>query len=73
VSRIVAITSGYDWNDASCEHVCIPDGMDLAKEDLAYNEWKKQRQVPEPYKTFIEWLQEFRGVIDADIEHYEEI
>ena len=32
MKKIWAICGGGDWNDASVEHVILPDGMDIAEE-----------------------------------------
>lgn len=54
--------SGGDWYDASCEHLAIPDGMDLENEHRKHAEWyaKYWRDLDNgkkpKYFTFIEWL-----------------
>ena len=60
--RYVAIMSGGDWYDASCEHLSIPKGMDLKKEHNEHNEWyrgyceKMEAGIKPKYYDFTEWL-----------------
>jgi len=62
MSKIWAICGGDDWCDASIDHVIIPDGMDLKREQeergRAVAEWYRtgrERGIEWP-GTFVEWL-----------------
>lgn len=39
----VAIYSGGDWADANCEHLMVPDHVDLDLEYENYQDWIKKR------------------------------
>lgn len=68
--RFVAILGGCDWNDASVDHLAIPDGMELEAMRSDYNDWyrteycpaindpNRDRRQPLPvrYMTFPEFL-----------------
>lgn len=62
MSRLVALTSGGDWTDASCSYLLVPEGIDLEKEKELYDEWysytylnRTSIYVP-AYKSFKDWL-----------------
>lgn len=73
--KITAIFGGGDWNDASVEHLILPEGMVVAEQYALYNEWVKTLP-PWPgrynlYKTFPEWLIS-KGAMQAPEEYIEE-
>lgn len=74
--RVVAIRSGGDWADASCEHLILPLHLDLADEYRNYSRWYEEEyrsSYPKKvaYMTFTEWLKK-RGATDAPIEEFGE-
>ena len=79
--RIVAIRSGGDWNDASCNHVVVPVHLDLDNEHARYRRWYKEEYCSElhlaggrvPYMTFVEWLKSRCGAEEALIEEFGDI
>ena len=58
--KITAIESGGDWNDASVDYLCLPNGMNIEDEHRYYKFWLTNvYQVMTPivkYQTFTEWL-----------------
>lgn len=80
LERIVAIRSGGDWNDASCDHVAVPAGLDLNAEHECYRRWYENEYCSQlhlaggrvPYMTFVEWLKTRCGAEDAKIEEFGE-
>ncbi len=62
MSRIVAIVGGDEY-DTSCDHVVVPDGMDLEAEKEAYARWLPGRPRGS-WKNFDAWLIE-RGAREA--------
>ena len=69
MAKIIAIISGGDWADASCEHLTIPDDYDLAEAKKQYRAWYNKTQA---YITFSEWLLS-HGAQSATEEEVEEI
>ena len=63
----VAIMSGGDWYDASCDHVSVPADLDLEAAEREYDEWIKTSQS---YITFIDWLEKFKGATESTVEEY---
>ena len=74
--RLVLFVSG-DYYDSASPVLEIPAEMDLAKERIAYRAWleTKKRKPPaqgyDGHKSFLEWLQEFQGACDANIEEFD--
>ena len=69
-----AIMSGGDWIDASCEHLLIPESIDVEKENLAHEEWYRNVYVPElradkkpEYLTFTDWLKNKGATTDEEV------
>lgn len=75
--RIVSVESGLDWTDAVYELLEVPSNLDLTEENVAYNQWYREKYLSVlfgnqkiKYKTFAEWLKE-RGAKDVDdIEYF---
>lgn len=74
MSRLVAIKRGEGWSDASVEFLTIPDGMDLAAENAAWEKWLRTVYIPRigtldraEYITFAQWLVE-KGATVAEVE-----
>ena len=72
---IIAIMSGCDWNDASVDHVVLPDGASIGEEKKAYDVWYKETYCPGlkdesrkvPFLSFPEWLIDRRGAVAGRI------
>ena len=74
--RRVAILTGGDWDGASCEHLIVPLGCDLAAAKTAWRTWYETEYLPAlrakvaceyyPFATFLRLR--FGGRIDTSIE-----
>ncbi len=71
--KIVAIYSGGDWADASCEIIELNQNIDLKSKRKEYEKWyeyvylPKYRNLEGPkYYNFVEWLKHFCGAKDAE-------
>jgi len=62
----VAILGGGDWDDASVEHLSVPDDLDLKTAKREHEEWKKANG----YTGFVDWLRKFKGAADSTIEEF---
>ena len=58
MTRLVALYSGGDWNDASVDHVVVKKGLNLTQEYEQYRTWLNRDYKPGsvPFVTFKEWL-----------------
>lgn len=76
--RIVAILDGGDWTDASCEHLVVPEGVDLVAAAAAWRCWYEETYlakngpatVPVPYMSFTDWLKTHHGATEAPVEEF---
>ena len=72
--RLVCITGGGDWYDASVDLLSVPASMDMEAESKAHSNWFRNRGDA-PYLSFSEWLKLQRGARDAtagEIEVFQE-
>jgi len=63
MNKVLAIFSGGDWYDASCDHLILLKDIDLTKEEENHTNWYKTEYLPRlkkglspVYYTFTEWL-----------------
>lgn len=76
MSRRIALSSGGDWSDATCNHICIPDDMDLIKEKKEYDIWYKKycedlrKDSKANFKTFTEFIKEKGAYDDLTIDEF---
>ena len=81
--RVICITSGGDWADASVDHVKVPADCNLNTAYDGYRKWLEDVYWPQchdrPRKikslTFPEWLMQERGatgITSADMEYFHE-
>lgn len=71
--------SGGDWNDASVDHLAVPDDMDLAGMKALYDVWYRDEFAPAQkagtpidFVTFPQYLQQqgARPTTDTEIEEF---
>lgn len=75
VTRIVCITSGGDWADASFENLVVHQDLDLAKAKQDWRRWYAKYvsgRTKSEYITFTEWLKRNHGATDAGIEEFDD-
>lgn len=81
--KILAVYSGGDWTDSSCNHLVLLKDIDLDKERENHNNWYENKYLPrlrkdlDPiYYTFSEWLIKkgfARKVKNNELQEYWEI
>jgi len=57
--NLYAICGGGDWNDASVEHLILPDGLDIDEEKIKWRTWYREKYAGKKgveYIFFIDWL-----------------
>jgi len=57
--RLYAICSGGDWNDASVDHLILPDSLDIDEEKKKWRTWYGEeyyRKKGVKYISFVDWL-----------------
>ena len=83
MTRIVAIIGGGDWiDDASVEHLVVPDDMDLKEQRLLHYKWYREvyrlsadtGRGKVKYMTFTQWLVKAgaRPTTDKEVEIIDE-
>jgi hypothetical protein len=80
MKKIIAIESGGDWTDASCEHIVLLKEVNLDKEKRKHEIWYEKIYLPAlkrdanpKYFSFTEWLIEgglARKTEDDELEIY---
>jgi hypothetical protein len=53
--KLIAIYSGGDWSDASCQHLILPDGMDINSEQISYDVWYRDYYKSKKEGIKVEW------------------
>ena len=53
MTKITAIHSGGDWNDASAEYLILPPGMKIDDEKKAWQEWYIKLYMTNKDKKFV--------------------
>ncbi len=68
--RIIVVVGGGDWNDASCDHLSVPDGLDLVKVRKEYIRLYQSARDDRVRRwiSFVEFLRQQPGVTEADVE-----
>ncbi len=76
-SKITAILSGGDWNDAGVDHVELPANCDVSAAHTDYKRWYKEvyHDISNnvEHQTFIEWLKNYHSAKDpaeGDVEMF---
>ena len=58
--KMLAVISGGDWADASCDHLVVPNCYSVSEEKKKYDAWYKtytpKNSANNPFVTFSEWM-----------------
>ena len=71
--KSVAIYSGGDWADASCEIIDIDSAIDVKEKKQEYEKWYNYVYIPAyrrgekpKYLSFVGWLKHFCGAKESE-------
>jgi len=68
--RIIALFDGGDWNDASVDHLEVPDDMDLSEMQEEYDNRYEKRDKEGKYTSFQDFLLLKGAILTDKVEEY---